>query len=174
MGPLYNIFECLPDGSVRWRLDISGLIKARRKLRQLVETTGSEYFAMQTPTRALIFHSEAPALGKRLFQIAYTNELGKQRAHLLRSLGYGVLTVPGNNEAKKLLPMLQPRAGDISLFILGHAAPESTRKEIVEWLKAEHPLIGIVALNPPNQKILGADFNVLQNRPELWLPPPPY
>jgi hypothetical protein len=170
MGPLYDIFECLPDGSVRWRLDVSGLIKARRKLRQLVETTGSEYFAMQTATRAVIFHSEAPALGKRVFQIAYTKELGKQRAHLLRSLGYGVLTVSGNNEAKKLLPMLQPRAGDISLFIVGHAVPESTRKEIVEWLKAEYPLVDIIALNPPNQRILGADYNVLQNGPELWLP----
>jgi hypothetical protein len=170
MGPLYDIFECLPDGSAKWRVDVSGLIRARRKLRELVEATGSEYFAMQTPTRAVIFHSEAPALGQRVFQIVYAEELGKLRAHLMRGLGFGVLSVVGNDAAKKLLPMLRPRAGDISLFIVGHAAPESTRKEIVEWLKAEYPLVGIIALNPPNQKILGADYNVLQNGPELWLP----
>jgi hypothetical protein len=151
-------------------VDVSGLTKARRKLRELVESTESEYFAMQTPTRAVIFHSEAPALGKRVLQIAYSKELGKQRAHLLRGLGYGVLSVFGNDAAKKLLPMLRPRAGDISLFMVGHTVPESTRTEIVEWLKAEYPLVDIIAVNPPNQKILAADYNVLQNCPELWLP----
>jgi hypothetical protein len=167
--PLYDIFECLSNGSVKWLMDVSGLIRARRKLRELVESTGSEYFAVQTPTRAVIFHSEAPALGKRVLQIAYATELARQRAHLLRGLGYGVLSVVGNDAAKRLLPMLWPRDSDISFFMVGHAVRESTRKEIVEWLKAEYPLVDIVALNPPNQKILGADYNVLQNRPELWL-----
>ncbi len=169
MGFVYDIFECLPDGSVNWRADVSGLIKARRKLRELVESTGSEYFAMQTPTRAVIFQSEAPALGKRVLQIAYRKESGKQRAHLLRRLGYGVLSVVGNDAAKKLLRMLRPWAGDTSLFMVGHAAPEPTRKEIVEWLKAEYPLVDILVLNPPNQKILGADYNVLQDDSELWV-----
>jgi hypothetical protein len=171
MGTLYDIFECLPDGSVNWRVDVSGLIKARRKLRELVETRGSQYFAMQTPTRAVIFHSEGPALGKRVFQIAYTKELGNRRAHLLRTLGYGVLSVIGNNAARKLLAMLQMRLIDV-FFMVGHAAPESTRTEIVEWLKAKYPPVGVVALNPPNQELLCADYNVLvpENGAELWPP----
>jgi hypothetical protein len=169
MRLLYDIFECLPDGSVEWRGDASGSIRARRKLRELVESAGSEYFAIQTPTRALIFHSGAPALGKRVLQITYNKELGKQRAHLLRGVGYGVLSLVGNEAAKKLLPMLRPGADDISLFMVGHAVPESTRKEMVEWVKAEYPLVDIIALNPPNQNIPGADYNALQDRPELWL-----
>ena len=171
MRLLYDIFKCLPDGSVEWRGDVLGVIKARRKLRELVESAEGEYFALQIPTRAVIFHSEAPALGKRVLQIVYSKELGKQRAHLLRSLGYGVLSVAGNDAAKKLLPMLRPRTGVISMFMVGHAVLKSTRNEIVQWLKGEYPLVDIIALNPPNQEIPEADYNVLQNRPELWLLP---
>jgi hypothetical protein len=53
---------------------------------------------------------------------------------------------------------------------VGHAAPEQARKEIVDWLKAHYPNVRILALNPPNQMVPNADYNVLQNGPELWLP----
>lgn len=51
-----------------------------------------------------------------------------------------------------------------------HFLPEETRREMVDWLKAEYPTVKILALNPPNQQVLGADYNMPQNGPEKWLP----
>jgi hypothetical protein len=166
----FNIFECLADGSVRWCEEASSLIKARRLVRELVRTRKSEFFAMQLPTRAIIFHSEAPALGRRVFQIAYTERLCHERAHLLRTLGYGVLSVIGSEAAKRLLRTVHIRPADIDLFMVGHAAPEAEREETVAWLKARYPLVRVLALNPPDTRIPGADHNVPLNGPEVWLP----
>ncbi len=105
---------------------------------------------------------------KRIFQIAYTEQLRSERAELLRGLGYGVVSVIGNEAAKVLLSAIQ--YVDLALFIIGHAAFEQTRNEIVDWLKEKYPNITILALNPPNQELPGADYNVIQNGPERWLP----
>jgi len=53
---------------------------------------------------------------------------------------------------------------------VGHAAPEQTRQEIVDWLKVKYPQTTVLALNPRNQELVGADYNVVQNGPEKWLP----
>jgi hypothetical protein len=58
------------------------------------------------------------------------------KAKLLRHNGYEVISVVGN-EAAKIVPN-SPRHCD--LFIVGHAAPGQTRKEMVDWLKAKSPL----------------------------------
>ncbi len=44
---------------------------------------------------------------RRIFQIAYDEDLGLQRAELLRSGGYGVISVMGNQAAKLLLSSIQ-------------------------------------------------------------------
>jgi len=108
----------------------------------------------------------APVKLRRIFQISYDEELGLRRAELLRSRGYGVISVIGNEAAKVLLS--SPQRYD--LFIIGHAAPEETRREMVDWLKAEYSNVKVLALNPPNQEVLAADHNVRQNEPENWLP----
>jgi hypothetical protein len=54
--------------------------------------------------------------------------------------------------------------------MVGHAAAKLTRNEIVDWLRARYPTPKIIALNPPDEQIPSADYNVLQNGPELWLP----
>ncbi len=41
---------------------------------------------------------------------------------------------------------------------------------MVDWLKAKYPNVKVLALNPPNQQLPGADYNVVQNGPEKWLP----
>jgi short-subunit dehydrogenase involved in D-alanine esterification of teichoic acids len=76
--------------------------------------------------------------------------------------------VIGNEAAKVLLSTMQHT--DLALFIVGHAAPEQTRKEMVDWLKAKYPNVKVLALNPPNQQLPDADYNVVQNGPEKWLP----
>ena len=39
-------------------------------------------------------------------------------------------------------------------FIVGHAADDEVRKEMVLWLKAHHPGVRILALNPPKVSVL--------------------
>jgi len=56
------------------------------------------------------------------------------------------------------------------LFIVGHAAPEQTRTEMVDWLKARYPHVKILALNSANHRQLaGADYNAILNGPDEWL-----
>jgi len=103
---------------------------------------------------------------KRIFQIAYDEQLGLRRAELLRSLGYGVISVIGNDPTKVLLTSIQ----HYDLFILGYAAPEETRTEMIDWIRVKYPKVKIVALNAPHQQLLNADYNVTLNGPENWLP----
>ena len=68
----------------------------------------------------------------------------------------------------KLLPKIPSHPHAIDLFIVGHAAPQLTRQEMVRWLKLTHQ-VAIIALNPPDQELIEADYNVLINDPESWL-----
>jgi hypothetical protein len=103
---------------------------------------------------------------KRIFQISYDEQLGLRRAELLRSLGYGVISVIGNDPARVLLTSIQ----HYDLFIVGHAAPEETRTEMIDWIKVKYPRVKILAFNDPHQQLLNADYNVTLNGPENWLP----
>ena len=171
----YEIFECLADGSVMWCARASGLPNTGLKLGGLRRDTGKEYFALHLLTHDIVFAADVSNVvsertGKRIFQIAYTDQLRLTRAELLRSLGYAVISVVGNEAAKVLLTTLHHNNLGIALFIVGHAAPAQTRKEIVDWLKENYPWAKILALNPPNQQVPNADYNVLENGPEAWIP----
>jgi len=174
MDQEYDIFETRQDGSVTWRATVHGLRSARLIIAELVKTTGNEHFAMDLPTGEVVFSVDASKATSpkgaitHIFQIAYTDRLRNERAELLRRLGYGIISVIGNEAAKVLLSAMQH--ADIALFIVGHAAPEQTREEMVDWLKAKYPNVKILALNPPNQQLPGADYNAVQNGPEKWLP----
>jgi hypothetical protein len=175
MDSEYEIFECLADGSVMWCDRAIGLRNARLKLDGLPRDTGNEYFAMHLLTRHIIFAADVSRLEsgraiKRIFQIAYTKQLRIERSELLRSLGYPVISVLGNEAAKIFLTTLRRDNLSIALFIVGHAAPAETRKEMVTWIRSNYPRAKILALNPPSQKIEIADYNENQNRPESWLP----
>ena len=85
----------------------------------------------------------------------------------MRLQGYEVVSVIGNEAAKVVLSM--PEQYDF--FIVGHAADDQVRKEMVLWLKARFPGVRILALNPPRvTELEGADYNVKLNGPETWLP----
>ncbi|HXQ34544.1 MAG TPA: hypothetical protein VN843_11080, partial [Anaerolineales bacterium] len=105
---------------------------------------------------------------KRILQIAYTEELRLARAELLRSLGYAVLSAVGNEAAKFLLTAL--RLDNLGLFIVGRGAPVETRKDMVDWLKANYPSARILALNLPNECVPDADYNAEENRMQAWAP----
>jgi len=74
----------------------------------------------------------------------------------------------GNDAAKALLSA-NPH-NDLALFIVGHAASEQTRKEMVDWLKEKYPKVKVLALNLPHSQLHNADYNATQNGPENWLP----
>src|SRR4051812_36529669 len=118
----YNIFECYPDGSIAWRDAVEGLIMARQRLRQLTANKINEHFAMHLPTRDAVFLVDGAVDGKgpakRVFQIAYTQELKLERARILRDRGYGVLSAFGNDAAKEILTTLGLHSGQISLFMV--------------------------------------------------------
>ena len=102
-----------------------------------------------------------------VFQIAYDPNRAPTRAEVLKLHGYEVITVIGNEAAKVILSMKQ----DCDLLLVGHAAPEETRRDMVEWLKTNCPGVRILALNPPPiRELIGADYNVKLNGPETLLP----
>lgn len=167
----YEIFEQLPDGSPIWRGHASGLPNVRLKLQELARTTANECFAMYLPTKEVVARLNVKSLRageKRLiFQVSYDNKCAAERTQILRMCGYDVLSVIGNESAKMILSIPQ----HCDLFIVGHNAPEESRKEMAAWLKANYPSVRILALNSPGIKELaGADYNVKHNGPETWLP----
>ncbi len=170
MHRVYKIFEVMPNGSPQRVTVVSGLEFAKVAIQDLAKHTSNECSVVDATTHQVIIQMNVARAKlratRRIFQIAYDVDLGLRRAELLRSRGYGVISVMGNQAAKLLLSSIQ----HYGLFIVGHAAPEETRREIVDWLRAEYPKIKILALNPPNQQILRADYNVRQNGPENWLP----
>jgi|SRR5438445_10953941 len=170
MHRVYEIFEVMPNGTPQRVTVISGVEFAKLALQGLAKRTKNECFAADAKTRQVVMYMNVPRAKlqatKRVFQVAYDEDTGLRRAELLRLRGYAVISVTGNQPAKLLLSSIQ----HYDLFIVGHAAPEETRREIVAWLKANYPDVKILALNPPNQQILGADYNVRQNGPQTWLP----
>ena len=165
----YDIFEVLPNGSKVRVVTLPGLRLALAKLERLVKATGNECFVADALTRQIMAQRNLPAKeqrSKRIFQVAYDEELGNQRAQVMRSRGYHVIFVVGNEKAKILLSVLERYA----LFILCPNADEKTRSEMVEWLKAKYPSVKILALNSPAQELRGVDYNVTLNGSEAWLP----
>jgi hypothetical protein len=171
----YDVFEQLPDGAPLWRGHASGLLNVRIKLEELARTTSNECFAMYIPTREIVARigGARQVLEQRIrkflvFQVSYDSVLSIRRAKVLREHGYEAASVLGNEAAKVVLSTRLTRC---DFFIIGHSAPESTRREMVVWLREHYPNVGILALNSPGiLELDGADYNVKLNGPETWLP----
>jgi hypothetical protein len=164
----YELFERFPDGETKWRGTAHGLEDARRKLLKFARHTTNEIFAMHLSSQQVVARvNDAQKQTKRVFQIAYDSGLLVKRAKVLRSQGYSVTSVIGNEAAKTVLGLKQ----EYDLFVVGHGAPDSARMEMVAWLKAQYPKAKIVALNSADTtRLPGADYNARQNGPETWLP----
>ena len=98
---------------------------------------------------------------KRIFQVAYHEEHFLARANLLRRQGYIVISTVGNEAAKVVLPMLP----QVDLLIIGHAAPEQTRLDMVAWLRERYPRTTILALNPSHERLGTLRFNAVYYPP---------
>lgn len=164
----YEIFEVMPDGSTVKRSVLSGLEFAKVALENLSKRTNNECIAADKRTHQVVAQMNIPPAKralKRIFQIAYDEESGLRNAELLRSRGYGVISVLSNEAAKVLLSSIQK----YDLFVVGHAAPDESRSEMVDWLKEKYPKVKTLALNPRHQLLPNADYNALHDDPESWL-----
>lgn len=170
MNRVYEVFEVLPNGVPQKLTVVTGLEIAKSRLNALATRTPNECFAADAKTHQIVAQLNVPAMKrrsiKRILTISYDEQVGLQRAAVLRAQGYDAVSIVGNPAAKVLLT-----PGEYyDLFIVGHTAPLETRQEMVSWLKERHPRVKILALNPPQQKINGADFNVQHDGSEKWLP----
>lgn len=164
----YEILEIMPDGSVVKRGLVRGLEFAKVTLENLAKRTSNECIAADDRTHQVVTQLNIPPAKrsiKRIFQIAYDEEMGLGVAELLRSHGYGVISVLSNEAAKVLLSSIQK----YDLFVVDPAAPEKCRSEMVDWLKTHYPEVKVLALNPPHQTMPNADYNSLARDPESWL-----
>ncbi|HKW35142.1 MAG TPA: hypothetical protein VJN92_19170 [Candidatus Acidoferrum sp.] len=164
----YEICEVMPDGSAVKRSVLSGLEFAKIALENLSKRTTNECIATDERTHQVVAQMNVPPTKrsrKRIFQIAYDEEAGLQSAELLKRRGYGVISVLSNEAAKILLTSIQK----YDLFIIGHAAPEESRREMVDWLKGKYPDVKILALNSPHQPLPNVDYNALHEEHESWL-----
>jgi|SRR5215467_2518062 len=159
----------MADGSTVKRSVVTGLEFAKVTLEDLAKRTANECIAEDARTHQVVAQLNIPPVKrrlKRIFQIAYDEQAGLRSAALLRSHGYGVISVLSNEAAKVLLSSIQK----YDLFLVGQAAPEENRREMVNWLKEKYPDVKVLALNPPHQPLPNADYNALANDPESWLP----
>lgn len=164
----YEILEIMPDGSTVKRGVVNGLEIAKVALENLARRTANECIAADERTHQIVAQLNLPPTKrkmKRIFQIAYDEEASLGTAELLRSHGYGVISVLSNEAAKVLLSSTQK----YDLFIISHAATEKCRGEMVDWLKMHYPGVKVLALNSSHEPLPNADYNALASDPESWL-----
>jgi len=170
MHRVYDVFEVLPNGVPQKVTVVTGLEVAKSRLHALAGRTPNECFVADAETHQIVAHLNIPAMKrrniKRILAISYDEQMGHQRAAVLRSQGYDVVSIVGNEAAKILLTPGER----YDLFIVGHTAPAETRQEMVAWLKERYAKTKVLAFNPPQQKVAGADYNVQYDGSEKWLP----
>ncbi len=140
----YELFERRLDGSGNWRGLVDGLESMWVTLRLLAHQTGNECFAADA-ARDIVAMRSPLRDGKRVFQVAYGRDISV-RSQVLHRYGYDVTSVCGNQAAMFVLRMRPP----FDLFLIGHAAPEQIRLDMIRWLRSRYPMTGIVALTPPH------------------------
>jgi hypothetical protein len=163
MVPPFDIFK-VDTGSVRWLEAAEDLERAKARVKVLAASSPGEYLIFNHQTGKRV--SVKPEPKRIVFQIGDGEKELNARAELLRRFGHEVVSVDNNETAKRALTGV----ARVDLFIVGHSAPEQTRKEMVAWLKANYPTVKILALNPSqNRELAGADYNVVLNDTNEWL-----
>lgn len=54
MNREYDLFEQMPDGSLRWRMFVQGLEQANATLADLAKNSPHQFIAMYTPTKEIV------------------------------------------------------------------------------------------------------------------------
>jgi len=163
MFPPFHIFKVQSDGSLRWMEAAADVERAKARVRVLAVSSPGEYVITNMTGEKISIKT----LPKRIvFQIGYNEKELNARAELFRRCGHEVISVPDNEAAKQALNSIH----NVDIFVVGQTAPEQTRKEMVDWLKANFPKIKVVALIPSaNHKLQSADYNVVLNDWDEWI-----
>jgi len=163
MFPPFHIFKVQSDGSLRWMEAAADVERAKARVGVLAVSSPGEYVITNMTGEKISIKT----LPKRIvFQIGYNEKELNARAELFRRCGHEVISVPDNEAAKQALNSIH----NVDIFVVGQAAPEQTRKEMVDWLKANFPKIKIVALIPSaDHKLQSADYNVVLNDWDEWI-----
>ena len=159
----FDIFKEQPDGSLRWLAPAASMETAEARAKRLPPGT-YVIISDQGAARRISVHLPAKQI---VFQISYDDDKGSAaRETLFRSFGHEVVSVADNEAAKHALAAIS----NVDVCILGHTAPEQTRKEMVDWLKVNFPKAKIVALIPSAvPELLCADYNVPQSDWAAWV-----
>jgi hypothetical protein len=163
MLPPFHIFKVQSDGSLRWMEAAVDVERAKACAKVLAASAPGEY-VITNMTGEKISVKFPPR--RIMFQIGYDEKELKVRAELFRRVGHEVISVADNEAAKNALTSIH----NVDVFVVGHTAPEETRKEMVDWLKTNFPNVKIVALIPSaSRQLPRADHNVVLNDREEWL-----
>jgi 5'(3')-deoxyribonucleotidase len=158
----FHILKVQSDGSLRWTEGAVNVERAKARAKVLAASSANEYVITNLTGKKIPIKSQPKRI---MFQIGYDEKELNARAELFRRCGHEVISVVDNEAAKNALTSIH----NIDVFVVGHTAPEQTRKKMVDWLKTNFPKVKIVALIPSaNRQLPRADYNVLLNdREEL-------
>lgn len=155
----FHVFKVKSDGTLQWLEGAVSVERATARVKVLTASSPGEYVITNLTGKV-----EFPP--KRImFQIGYDEKELNARAEMFRRCGLEVISVADNDSAKRALSSIR----NVDVFVIGHAAPEQTRREMVEWLKATFPKVKIVALIPSaNRELSRADYNIVLNDWDKW------
>ena len=155
----FHVFKVKSDGSLQWLEGAVSVERATARVKVLTASSPGEYVITNLTGKV-----EFPPT-RIMFQIGYDEKELNARAEMFRRCGLEVISVADNESAKRALSSIR----NVDVFVVGHAAPEQTRREMVEWLKATFPKVKIVALIPSaNRELSRADYNIVLNDWDNW------
>src|SRR5947199_10661747 len=106
-------------------------------------------------------------MAAHILQVAYYPTLQKTRALILKSAGYEVTSVLGNDQATGVNGAL---IAAVDVIVIGFCAPHAVRSAIVLWFKAHYPKIPIVALLASMWETFPeAEVSTFSEDPNIWL-----
>ena len=153
----FHIFKVQSNGSRRWMEGAISVERAKARVKVLAAASPDEYVITNLTGQEVSVKSQPKRI---MFQIGYDERELNARADLFRRVGHEVISVADNEAAKRALASVQ----NVDVFVVGYAAPEPTRKEMVDWLKTNFPEVKIVALIPSTTgQVPRADHNVVMN-----------
>ena len=129
MSQQFDICKMESDGSLRLIEGAGDVERARARVKKLAAFSPGEYIIANRQTGERI--SIKSPVKQIVFQIGYDEKDLNARAELFRRCGHQVMSVAENEAAKRALTSIQ----NVDVFVVGHTAPEETRKEMVDWLK---------------------------------------
>ena len=152
----FHIFKVHRDGSRTWMEGAVSVEHAKARVKLFTGSSANKYVITNLTGQEISVKSPK----RVVFQIGYDEKELNARAELFRRVGHEVMSVADNDAAKSALASID----HIDVFVVGHTASEQTRKEMVDWLKANFPKVKVVALIPfASRQVVRADYNILLN-----------